>query len=100
LAGRKICYTNTANYGSALPNQQERFFMSEANCEEPAEAGLVFLSKSEVLKRIPVTGPTLWAWVRAGKFPKPRDISPNKTVWLQSDVDDWIRSQPTRNYKP
>jgi predicted DNA-binding transcriptional regulator AlpA len=55
--------------------------MSQDNSEEAAEPALVLLSKAQVLKKVPVTEPTLWAWVRAGKFPKPRDISPNKTVW-------------------
>jgi prophage regulatory protein len=74
--------------------------MSEAHSEAVAEPPLVFLSKAQVLKKVPVTGPTLWAWVRQGRFPKPRDISPNKTVWIEAEVDDWIRSQPIRSYKP
>ena len=74
--------------------------MSQANSEEAAEPALVLLSKAQVLKKVPVTEPTLWAWVRAGKFPKPRDISPNKTVWVEAEVDAWIRAQPVRNYKP
>src|SRR5262249_49756610 len=39
---------------------------NDAAAEQPT---LVFLSKAQVLKKIPVTAPTLWAWVRAGKFP-------------------------------
>jgi prophage regulatory protein len=74
--------------------------MSQSNSEEAAEPALVLLSKAEVLRRVPISGPTLWAWVRAGKFPKPRDISPNKTVWVEAEVDAWIRAQPVRNYKP
>jgi prophage regulatory protein len=65
-----------------------------------AEPELVFLSKQQVLKRIPITAPTLWSWVRAGKFPRPRAISPNKTVWLASEIDAWMRARPLRNYKP
>ena len=72
-----------------------------ANSEAAAaESALVFLSKSQVLKKVPVTAPTLWAWVRAGKFPKPRSISPNKTVWIETEVDAWMRAQPVRSYKP
>ena len=74
--------------------------MNQTNNEAAVEPALVFLSKAQVLKKVPVTGPTLWSWVRQGKFPKPRDISPNKTVWLEADVDAWIRERPTRNYKP
>jgi prophage regulatory protein len=67
---------------------------------EAAEPALVFLDKKQVLRKVPVTAPTLWTWVRAGKFPRPREISPNKTVWLESEVDAWMQAQPTRNYKP
>ena len=69
--------------------------------EQKAQATeLVFLSKAQVLKKIPITAPTLWAWVRAGKFPRPRIIPQNKTVWLQSEVHEWMQSRPLRNYKP
>ena len=69
--------------------------------EQKAQATeLVFLSKAQVLKKIPITGPTLWAWVRAGKFPRPRAVSPNKTVWLAAEVDEWMLARPLRTYKP
>ena len=68
--------------------------------EQKAQATeLVFLSKAQVLKKIPIPGPTLWAWVRAGKFPRPRAVSPNKTVWLAAEVDEWMRARPLRTYK-
>jgi prophage regulatory protein len=74
--------------------------MSQTNSEAAAEPALVFLSKTQVLKKVPVTAPTLWTWVRQGKFPKPRSISPNKTVWIEAEVDAWMQAQPVRNYKP
>jgi predicted DNA-binding transcriptional regulator AlpA len=57
-----------------------------------------FLSKKEVLRRITVTGPTLWNWCRTGKFPMPRCIG-SRTVWLESEVLAWMNSRPTPNYK-
>jgi predicted DNA-binding transcriptional regulator AlpA len=72
--------------------------MVAANDAAEAES-LVLLSKAQVLKKIPVTAPTLWAWVRAGKFPRPRAIS-NRTCWIEAEVDAWIRACPLRNYKP
>ena len=63
-------------------------------------AELIFLSKAQILKKIPITGPTLWAWVRAGKFPRPRAISDNKTVWVEAEVDAWMQARPLRTYKP
>jgi prophage regulatory protein len=70
------------------------------NDAAPEQPTLVFLSKAQVLKEVPVTGPTLWSWVRAGKFPRPRAISPNKTVWVAAEVDEWMQTRPLRTYKP
>jgi prophage regulatory protein len=69
---------------------------NDAAAEQPT---LVFLSKAQVLKKIPVTAPTLWAWVRQGKFPRPRAIF-NKTVWVAAEVDAWMQARPHRQYKP
>jgi predicted DNA-binding transcriptional regulator AlpA len=67
---------------------------------EPAEPELVFLSKKQVLAKIPITAPTLWVWCRSGKFPRPREISPSKPVWVASEVDRWMKDRPFVNYKP
>jgi prophage regulatory protein len=72
----------------------------EQPTKDEAIEPLVFLSKQQVLKKIPVTAPTLWAWVRAGRFPRPRAISPNKTVWVAAEVDAWMQARPHREYKP
>jgi predicted DNA-binding transcriptional regulator AlpA len=61
--------------------------------EEP-----VFLSKKEVLARIPITAPTLWHWSRTENFPQPRYIGA-RTVWLKHEVEHWMRSRPMRTYK-
>ena len=75
--------------------------MSQTNNDAAAEQPtLVFLSKAQVLRKIPVTAPTLWAWVRQGKFPRPRAISDNKTVWIEAEVDAWMQARPHREYKP
>jgi prophage regulatory protein len=75
--------------------------MNQANNDIEAEPpALVFLSKAQVLAKIPISPPTLWSWVRAGKFPRPRIISQNKTVWLQSEVHAWMLERPLRRYKP
>ena len=75
--------------------------MNQANNDAAAEQpALVFLSKAQVLRKIPITAPTLWAWVRAGQFPGPRAISPNKPVWVAAEVDEWMQARPHREYKP
>jgi len=54
------------------------------------------LSKRRVLARIPV--PTPWTWMRAGKFPRAKDIG-GKSVWLASEVEEWIAALPLRKLK-
>jgi predicted DNA-binding transcriptional regulator AlpA len=53
-----------------------------------------------VLRKIPVTAPTLWDWVRKGKFPSPRVISENKVGWIETEIDAWMKARPLRQYKP
>ena len=33
---------------------------------------------------------TVWRMEKAGRFPKSRAISSRMTVWLESEVQDWI----------
>ena len=60
-----------------------------------------FLSRPEVLDRIGVSFPTLWHWMKAGKFPPAREMSGSdgkRVGWIESEVDAWIRSRPVRQY--
>lgn len=59
---------------------------------------LRLISKTEVLKRVGVTFPTIWAWMRAGKFPRSRDIG-GKVAWIESDIEAWIAGLPDKKYK-
>ena len=33
---------------------------------------------------------TIWLWVKDGKFPKPKKLSPRITVWKESEVAAFI----------
>ena len=35
---------------------------------------------------LPISSATLWAWVRAGKAPKPIRLSAGVTVWRRADI--------------
>ncbi len=50
-----------------------------------------FLREKHVRQLIPVAHSTLWAWVRAGKFPAPLKLSDRITVWRNSDVQAFIK---------
>jgi hypothetical protein len=39
---------------------------------------------------IPVSATTWWAWVKAGKAPKPYKLGPGTTVWRAEDIHAFI----------
>jgi predicted DNA-binding transcriptional regulator AlpA len=53
------------------------------------------LDKVELLKRVPLSFPTIWKMMRDGTFPRSLVVSGGtKTVWLESEVTQWILSRP------
>ena len=42
-----------------------------------------------------VSGSSIWAWVKAGKFPKPIKLSENTTAWNAVDIEAWVQSRIT-----
>lgn len=42
---------------------------------------------------------TLWRAVKSGRFPAPHIISANRVGWFDSDVDQWAKSLPVRDYR-
>ena len=33
---------------------------------------------------------TIWRYEKAGAFPRRRQIGPNRTAWLLSEIEDWV----------
>lgn len=67
---------------------------------EPAAGNQVrLISKPEVCDRVGRTFPTIWLWMRQGRFPRARDLS-GKPAWIESEVEAWITALPEREYKP
>jgi predicted DNA-binding transcriptional regulator AlpA len=65
-------------------------------------AALRLLYKAEVLEIAGVSYPTLWAWMCAGKFPRPRVTSGgsnSKNAWRSDEVERWIAELPVRRLK-
>jgi predicted DNA-binding transcriptional regulator AlpA len=66
--------------------------------EEAPSIGERLLSKAEVCRIVGATFPTIWAWQRAGKFPRSRSVG-GKSMWLESEVRQWLRALPVRRLK-
>jgi predicted DNA-binding transcriptional regulator AlpA len=56
------------------------------------------LSKAEVITITGKSFPTLWAWMRAGKFPRARVVGEHP-AWLASEVNAWIKALPIKKFK-
>lgn len=52
-----------------------------------------FYRLPQLKTRLNVSGSSIWAWVKAGKFPKPIKLSENTTAWSAADVDAWAQSR-------
>jgi len=69
---------------------------------QQTQAALRLLCKTEVLQIVGVSYPTLWAWMRAGKFPRARITgggSNSKSVWRSDEVEQWLAGLPMRRLK-
>jgi predicted DNA-binding transcriptional regulator AlpA len=42
---------------------------------------------------LPVSGATIWRWVRDGRFPKPFKLGAATTVWDAAEVEAFIAAQ-------
>lgn len=57
-----------------------------------------FIKKAEVIRRVGLSYPTIWQWMIEGKFPRSRELG-GRTVWLESEIDDFILNRPVRRLK-
>ena len=64
----------------------------------PAPLSTRLLSKREVLAIANVSYPTLWSWMRQGKFPRSRVVG-GKSMWLSTDIEAWLATLPVRKLK-
>ena len=67
-----------------------------AQAEPAREVRLI--SKAEVCDKVGKTFPTVWLWMRQGKFPQARDLG-GRPAWVESEIDAWIAALPVREYK-
>jgi len=57
---------------------------------EPIE---YFFSRAEVCKLTGLSATTLWREIRAGRFPAPVALSPNRKAFRLRDVAGWMSSR-------
>ena len=62
---------------------------------EETECGAIerFLSRAEVRTLTGLSATTIWREIRAGRFPAPVVLSPNRKGFRAHDVAQWMRSR-------
>jgi predicted DNA-binding transcriptional regulator AlpA len=77
--------------------------ITDDNARAPPDA-IRLIYKPELLRLIGVSYSSIFAWMRAGKFPLAREIGPGgrstRIAWLESEVHAWLASRPKRQIKP
>jgi predicted DNA-binding transcriptional regulator AlpA len=56
------------------------------------------LDKGDVTTIANVSAQTLWAWMRAGTFPRGRIVG-GKTMWRSDEIDQWLAGLMVRPLK-
>jgi len=52
-----------------------------------------FVGEAECRRRTNLSRVTRWRGVRAGWFPAPVQIAPNRKAWLDSQITAWLRDR-------
>jgi predicted DNA-binding transcriptional regulator AlpA len=60
--------------------------------------GVRLLDKPTVLAIANCSYPSLWAWMRNGKFPRGRIVG-GRSMWLSTEIEDWLNELPVRRLK-
>ena len=59
----------------------------------------IVIDRVEVLELVPVSYPTLWKWMRSGRFPRALRIGEQKLAWREDEIRAWIDSRPRQELK-
>ena len=56
------------------------------------------LNSKEVDELVPKSRTQRWRDIKAGKFPAPIEVGPNRLGWYEDEIQDWQASRPRRTY--
>ena len=65
--------------------------------KEPHAHGIEgFLSRAEVRALTGLSATTIWREIRAGRFPEPVALSPNRKAIRTNDIAEWVRGRSAK----
>jgi len=59
-----------------------------------------YLDREQTAAFVAVSESTLLSLVRQGEFPKPRQLSKQRTAWLLREVEEWCEGRPVSGLPP
>lgn len=68
---------------------------SESSSDAPKDAGCGshrLIRLPDVMSKVGLKRTAIYERMKRGRFPKSRSLGPRCTVWVESEVDEWIRS--------
>lgn len=58
-----------------------------------------FLRDTEIARRYSISRPTVWRWIKEGKFPKPIRLGSGSSRWKLDDLESWEQTQAQKDHK-
>jgi prophage regulatory protein len=52
-----------------------------------------FIRRRQLTEKTGLSYPTLWRKERSGDFPRRRRLGPNSVAWIETEVDEWMKSR-------
>jgi predicted DNA-binding transcriptional regulator AlpA len=82
----------------ARPKLKTKPLSAKLIAAQQAPPPVRLLGKAEVLQITGVSFPTVWAWMRAGTFPRSRIVG-GKSMWRSDEIDAWLAGLKVRPLK-
>ena len=57
-----------------------------------AQSQMRLIRLPEVMARVGIKRSTIYQRMAEGRFPKGRSVGPKSTVWVEAEIDEWIKS--------
>jgi prophage regulatory protein len=85
--------TTTTETGSTLTIERARAAAAAMPADDSPAARLI--TRRDVLDRVPISYPALWAAMRAGTFPRSRQVG-GRALWIEAEINAWILALPIK----
>ena len=65
---------------------------SAVSCDESVPSPARLLRLPEVMARVGLKRSAIYQRMSEGRFPKSRSLGPKCAVWVEAEIDEWIRT--------